>query len=150
MFFSLCRMSWLNYLLCYATNTIKHNMDKTLEHFILFHLLHRDDLDTSLDKLEPLECLLEDLELLQCFKYLFMLTFSKLDVPYCFSYLEINFVLMRHFQFSCCVIQVARAILENPKDKTKVHLIYANVTFEDILLKVISKCLYNINTMILI
>ncbi|KAK9289572.1 hypothetical protein L1049_007728 [Liquidambar formosana] len=33
------------------------------------------------------------------------------------------------------MFQVARAILENPKDKTKVHLIYANVTFEDILLK---------------
>ena len=35
------------------------------------------------------------------------------------------------------MIQVARAILENLEDKTKVHLIYANVTFEDILLKVI-------------
>ncbi|GAB2272721.1 NADH-cytochrome b5 reductase [Dionaea muscipula] len=33
------------------------------------------------------------------------------------------------------MFQVARAILENPKDKTKVHLIYGNVTFEDILLK---------------
>ncbi|KAI8562660.1 hypothetical protein RHMOL_Rhmol03G0051800 [Rhododendron molle] len=33
------------------------------------------------------------------------------------------------------MFQVARAILENPKDKTKVHLIYANVTHEDILLK---------------
>jgi NAD(P)H-flavin reductase len=32
--------------------------------------------------------------------------------------------------------QVARAILENPNDNTKVHLIYANVTYEDILLKV--------------
>ncbi|XP_074271195.1 NADH--cytochrome b5 reductase 1 [Silene latifolia] len=31
--------------------------------------------------------------------------------------------------------QVSRAILENPSDKTKVHLIYANVTSEDILLK---------------
>lgn len=31
--------------------------------------------------------------------------------------------------------QVARAILENPNDTTKVHLIYANVTYEDILLK---------------
>lgn len=31
--------------------------------------------------------------------------------------------------------QVARAIMENPKDKTKVQLIYANVTYEDILLK---------------
>ncbi|XP_062224499.1 NADH--cytochrome b5 reductase 1-like [Phragmites australis] len=31
--------------------------------------------------------------------------------------------------------QVARAILENPNDSTKVHLIYANVTYEDILLK---------------
>ncbi|OAE32337.1 hypothetical protein AXG93_3017s1070 [Marchantia polymorpha subsp. ruderalis] len=31
--------------------------------------------------------------------------------------------------------QVTRAILENPKDKTNVSLIYANVTFEDILLK---------------
>lgn len=35
-----------------------------------------------------------------------------------------------------CPLQVARAILENPNDKTKVHLIYANVTYEDILLKV--------------
>ncbi|XP_021733196.1 NADH--cytochrome b5 reductase 1-like [Chenopodium quinoa] len=33
------------------------------------------------------------------------------------------------------MFQVARAILENPKDKTKVQLIYANVTYEDILLK---------------
>ncbi|XP_075110060.1 NADH--cytochrome b5 reductase 1 isoform X1 [Nicotiana tabacum] len=33
------------------------------------------------------------------------------------------------------MFQVARAILENPTDKTKVHLIYANVTYEDILLK---------------
>ncbi|KAJ7976461.1 NADH-cytochrome b5 reductase [Quillaja saponaria] len=33
------------------------------------------------------------------------------------------------------MFQVARAILENPKDKTVVHLIYANVTHEDILLK---------------
>ena len=31
---------------------------------------------------------------------------------------------------------MARAILENSKDKTKVQLIYANVTHEDILLKV--------------
>jgi len=33
------------------------------------------------------------------------------------------------------MFQVARAILENPNDNTKVHLIYANVTYEDILLK---------------
>ncbi|CAI9765720.1 unnamed protein product [Fraxinus pennsylvanica] len=33
------------------------------------------------------------------------------------------------------MFQVARAILESPIDKTMVHLIYANVTFEDILLK---------------
>ncbi|KAJ3669017.1 hypothetical protein LUZ60_010967 [Juncus effusus] len=33
------------------------------------------------------------------------------------------------------MFQVTRAILENPKDKTKVNLIYANVTYEDILLK---------------
>jgi cytochrome-b5 reductase len=31
--------------------------------------------------------------------------------------------------------QVARAILENPEDKTKIYLIYANVTYDDILLK---------------
>ncbi|CAI9281033.1 unnamed protein product [Lactuca saligna] len=31
--------------------------------------------------------------------------------------------------------KVVRAILENPSDKTKVHLIYANVTSDDILLK---------------
>ncbi|KAI3694459.1 hypothetical protein L1987_77424 [Smallanthus sonchifolius] len=33
------------------------------------------------------------------------------------------------------MFQVARAILENPKDTTQVHLIYANVTYDDILLK---------------
>ncbi|XP_011046470.1 PREDICTED: NADH--cytochrome b5 reductase 1-like isoform X2 [Populus euphratica] len=33
------------------------------------------------------------------------------------------------------MFQLTRAILENPKDKTIVHLIYANTTFEDILLK---------------
>ncbi|KAF7819225.1 NADH--cytochrome b5 reductase 1 [Senna tora] len=33
------------------------------------------------------------------------------------------------------MFQVARAILENPTDRTNVHLIYANVTYEDILLK---------------
>jgi cytochrome-b5 reductase len=34
------------------------------------------------------------------------------------------------------LVQVARAILENPEDKTTIHLIYANVTYDDILLKV--------------
>ncbi|CAL0333620.1 unnamed protein product [Lupinus luteus] len=33
------------------------------------------------------------------------------------------------------MFQLIRAILENPKDKTKLHLIYANVTVDDILLK---------------
>ncbi|XP_065854032.1 NADH--cytochrome b5 reductase 1 [Euphorbia lathyris] len=33
------------------------------------------------------------------------------------------------------MFQVARAILENPKDRTNVYLIYANVMYEDILLK---------------
>ncbi|KAF8039690.1 hypothetical protein BT93_B2028 [Corymbia citriodora subsp. variegata] len=33
------------------------------------------------------------------------------------------------------MFQVARAILENPHDKTKILLIYANVAYEDILLK---------------
>ncbi|KAK9283081.1 hypothetical protein L1049_011310 [Liquidambar formosana] len=33
------------------------------------------------------------------------------------------------------MFQITRAILENPKDKTNVHLIYANVTLDDILLK---------------
>jgi hypothetical protein len=33
-------------------------------------------------------------------------------------------------------VEVARAILENPQDKTDVNLIYANVTYDDILLKV--------------
>ncbi|WCJ41555.1 NADH:cytochrome B5 reductase 1 [Euphorbia peplus] len=33
------------------------------------------------------------------------------------------------------MFQVARAILENPSDKTNIHLIYANVTYLDILLK---------------
>lgn len=35
------------------------------------------------------------------------------------------------------ILQVARAILENSHDKTKISLIYANVTYEDILLKVL-------------
>ncbi|KAM5552319.1 hypothetical protein ABKV19_026932 [Rosa sericea] len=34
------------------------------------------------------------------------------------------------------MFQVARAIMENLSDRTNVHLIYANVTYEDILLKV--------------
>ncbi|XAR63575.1 Cytochrome-b5 reductase [Bertholletia excelsa] len=33
------------------------------------------------------------------------------------------------------MFQLTRAILENPKDKTNLHLIYANHSFEDILLK---------------
>ncbi|KAH7301305.1 hypothetical protein KP509_23G019400 [Ceratopteris richardii] len=33
------------------------------------------------------------------------------------------------------MFQVSRAVLENPKDSTKIYLIYANVTYEDILLK---------------
>nr|KAJ0214703.1 hypothetical protein LSAT_V11C400166110 [Lactuca sativa] len=33
------------------------------------------------------------------------------------------------------MFQVARVVLENRSDKTKMHLIYANVTFDDILLK---------------
>ncbi|CAJ2657184.1 unnamed protein product [Trifolium pratense] len=33
------------------------------------------------------------------------------------------------------MFQLIRAIVENPKDKTKVYLIYANVTVDDILLK---------------
>ncbi|KMZ62622.1 NADH:cytochrome b5 reductase [Zostera marina] len=33
------------------------------------------------------------------------------------------------------MFQVARAILEDPNDNTSIHLIYANVTYEDILLK---------------
>eukprot|EP00249_Psilotum_nudum_P010790 c22771_g1_i1 orf=423-1277(+) len=31
--------------------------------------------------------------------------------------------------------QVTRSILENPKDKTNIYLIYANVTYDDVLLK---------------
>lgn len=33
------------------------------------------------------------------------------------------------------MFQITRAILENPKDQTKIHLIYANHTVDDILLK---------------
>ncbi|XP_028758036.1 NADH--cytochrome b5 reductase 1 [Neltuma alba] len=33
------------------------------------------------------------------------------------------------------MFQVTRAILENPQDSTNIHLIYANVTYDDILLK---------------
>ncbi|XP_074290137.1 NADH--cytochrome b5 reductase 1-like [Silene latifolia] len=35
------------------------------------------------------------------------------------------------------MFQVTGAILENSSDKTKVHLVYANVNYEDILLKVL-------------
>lgn len=55
------------------------------------------------------------------------------------SHLAQDFIV--NFSFNNCltfshVFQVARAILENPKDKTDIHLIYANVAYEDILLKV--------------
>lgn len=53
------------------------------------------------------------------------------------SFLKANVYVLNSFYFA--FVKVARAILENPTDKTKVHLIYANVTYEDILLKV--KCL---------
>ncbi|XP_034705011.1 NADH--cytochrome b5 reductase 1-like [Vitis riparia] len=33
------------------------------------------------------------------------------------------------------MFQLTRAILENPKDKTNVHLIYGNISYDDILLK---------------
>lgn len=53
--------------------------------------------------------------------------------------LQIIIVTALIFCNSICmpIFQVTRAILENPKDNTKVYLIYANVTHEDILLKVI-------------
>jgi hypothetical protein len=40
--------------------------------------------------------------------------------------------------------KVARAILENPKDKTQITLLYANVGFEDILLKVSGSTMHQI------
>lgn len=46
--------------------------------------------------------------------------------------------------------QVTRAILENPNDKTNVYLIYANVTFEDILLKVMFLALSSMHSLYLI
>lgn len=66
-----------------------------------------------------------------------------------FNFEQISFrvLVMRHSGCSF-MIQVARAILENPKDKTKVHLIYANVTFEDILLKVLL-LLYHISSIVI-
>ncbi|CAK9176646.1 unnamed protein product [Ilex paraguariensis] len=46
------------------------------------------------------------------------------------------------------MFQVARAILENPQDRTKLHLIYANVTYEDILLKVANGCLCDVASIV--
>lgn len=78
-------------------------------------------------KLEHLGCLLEEAALHQCFRFVWWYlkcirgytVISNYIIPLLFS-----------------LLQLTKAILENPKDKTKVHLIYANTTFEDILLKV--------------
>uniref|UniRef100_A0A0D3AJQ4 Oxidoreductase FAD/NAD(P)-binding domain-containing protein n=1 Tax=Brassica oleracea var. oleracea TaxID=109376 RepID=A0A0D3AJQ4_BRAOL len=43
---------------------------------------------------------------------------------------------LRDVIFGFAFVKVARAILENPTDKTKVHLIYANGTYDDVLLRV--------------
>ena len=51
--------------------------------------------------------------------------------------LRVLYLPLSLFLFLFFLFQLTRAILENPKDKTNVHLIYANVTLEDILLKVI-------------
>ena len=61
---------------------------------------------------------------------------------YCYIYF---FLLIKHFNdfkdltYNSLFLwfQIIRAILENPKDKTNVHLIYASVTLDDMLLKVI-------------
>lgn len=44
--------------------------------------------------------------------------------------------LLKLFSRVLILLQLTRAILENPKDKTNLYLIYANVSQDDILLKV--------------
>lgn len=61
-------------------------------------------------------------------------------VPFFFFFLKLFLsaeFMVSVWLFSVLILlQLIRAILENPKDKTNVHLIYANVTRNDILLKV--------------
>jgi len=63
----------------------------------------------------------------------YFLFFFKYLLVSRFSYLLLFLCLFVHL----LGLQLIQAILKNPKDKTNVHLIYANVTADDILLKVI-------------
>lgn len=113
-----------------------------LDCWCLKYHCNRVDLGINLARLEYLGWLLEALALLLCSKYainiIFLFQFWFCSILACNAFgccpLEgfgdhVHCTLM-------CLLQVARAILENPNDKTKVHLIYANVSYEDILLRV--------------
>lgn len=115
-----------------------------LDCWCLKYHCNRADLGINLARLEHSGCLLEALALLLCSKYaikiiffLFQFWFRSILACNGLWLLPLGRFWWSHVQCTLmCPLQVARAILENPNDKTKVHLIYANVTYEDILLKV--------------
>lgn len=95
--------------------------------------------NTNLAKQEHLGCLLEGVALPQCSRYVYVWA-SELQRCLFFFFLKLflsaEFVVSIWLFSVLILLQLIRAILENPKDKTNVHLIYANVTRNDILLKV--------------
>lgn len=100
----------------------------------------RDASSINLAKLEHSVCWLGALASPRCSRF-FILPSTSSATSNDFLSLHLAQDFLVNFSFNNCltlsyVIQVARAILENPKDKTNIHLIYANVAYEDILLKV--------------
>lgn len=93
----------------------------------------------NLAKLKHLGCLLEGLALPQCSRY----GSEHLKIRRYLLFFQLENIPLSEFKVSVWLffpvlipLQLTRAILENPKDKTNVHLIYANVSYDDILLKV--------------
>ena len=114
--------------------------------FLLYSIVARAVSSINQIKWEHLEWLLEVLELPQYFRSIFTILSLSLSPPLYFRGGDWWWIKWNHneqcLHSSCFCEQVARAVLENPSDKTKVYLIYANV--KDILLKVIYSISYRI------
>lgn len=73
----------------------------------------------------------QELCLVYCHYWFFVMCFFPLLIKHFNDFKDLIYTSLYYW------FQIIRAILENPKDKTKVHLIYASDTLVDMLLKVI-------------
>lgn len=106
----------------------------TSYHFLIciYYDAFRDASSTNPIRLELLAWLLAALASRQCFRCRILrlcgIHYSSISISY-------N-ICLGNWLILLTVSKITRAILENPGDKTRIHLIYANVTYGDILLKV--------------